>query len=149
MNVTLRETRIDSPGRQYMGFVDCDVHPFFRTPADFDPFLSQRWREHRVSIGNRSRQPLHKGSLYPRMSPGNGMRMDAWPKDGGPPGSDAGGGGGMGGQDAADAAAASAAASGGGANAANPVDTGLDTGAADAAAEARAQSVADSGSTAR
>ena len=88
MNVTLRETRIESPGQQHLGFVDCDVHPFFRTPADFDPFLSARWREHRVTIGNRSRQPLHKGSLYPRMSPGNGMRMDAWPKDGGPPGSD-------------------------------------------------------------
>ncbi|MFC7538354.1 amidohydrolase family protein [Siccirubricoccus deserti] len=26
--------------------------------------------------------------LYPRMSPGNGMRGDAWPKDGSPPGSD-------------------------------------------------------------
>jgi len=88
MNVTLRETRIDSPGRQYMGFVDCDVHPFFRTPADFDPWLSAKWREHRITVGNRSRQPLHKGSLYPRMSPGNGMRMDAWPSAGGPPGSD-------------------------------------------------------------
>ena len=88
MNVTLRETRIDSPGKQHMGFVDCDVHPFFRTPADFDPFLSAKWVEHRKTIGNRSRQGLHKGTTYPRMSPGNGMRMDAWPEDGGPPGSD-------------------------------------------------------------
>ena len=93
MNVTLRETRIDSQtattgGRQHMGFVDCDVHPFFRTPADFDPFLSAKWVEHRKTIGNRARQGFHKGTTYPRMSPGNGMRMDAWPEDGGPPGSD-------------------------------------------------------------
>ena len=71
-----------------MGFIDCDVHPFVRTPADFDPFLSARWREHRQSIGNRSRQGLARTSMYPRMSPGNGMRGDSWPKSGGPPGSD-------------------------------------------------------------
>jgi len=64
-------------------------------------------------------------------------------------GDDQPGGGGLGGQDAADAAAASAAASGGGANAANPIDTGLDTGAADAATEARARLVEDSQSKAR
>ena len=48
----------------------------------------QRWREHRRTIGGRSRQGLARTSHYPRMSPGNGMRVDAWPKDGSPPGSD-------------------------------------------------------------
>jgi predicted TIM-barrel fold metal-dependent hydrolase len=88
MNVTLRDHSHDSPAQSHLGFVDCDVHPFFRSPADFDPFLSERWREHRRTIGNRSRQGLGKATLYPRMSPGVGMRMDAWPKDGSPPGSD-------------------------------------------------------------
>ncbi|MBV1797002.1 hypothetical protein [Siccirubricoccus sp. G192] len=88
MNVTLRDHRPDNPAQSHLGFIDCDVHPFFRTPADFDPFLSARWREHRRSIGNRSRQGLARTSPYPRMSPGNGMRGDSWPKDGGPPGSD-------------------------------------------------------------
>ena len=90
MNVTLRDHRLDDPAQSHLGFIDCDVHPYFRTPADFDPFLSERWRAHRRSIGGRSRQGLAKTSLYPRMSPGNGMRGDAWPKDGGPPGSDLG-----------------------------------------------------------
>ena len=90
MNVTLRDHRLDDPAQSHLGFIDCDVHPYFRTPADFDPFLSARWREHRRTIGGRSRQGLAKTSLYPRMSPGNGMRGDAWPKDGGPPGSDLG-----------------------------------------------------------
>ena len=88
MNVTLRDHRPDNPAQSHLGFIDCDVHPFFRTPADFDPFLSERWREHRRTIGNRSRQALARTSLYPRMSPGNGMRGDSWPKDGSPPGSD-------------------------------------------------------------
>jgi uncharacterized protein len=88
MNVTLRDHRLDDPAQSHLGFIDCDVHPYFRTPADFDPFLSARWREHRRTIGGRSRQGLAKTSLYPRMSPGNGMRGDAWPKDGSPPGSD-------------------------------------------------------------
>ena len=88
MNVTLRDRTLDTPGKAHLGFIDCDVHPFTRSPADFDPFLSERWRDHRRTIGLRSRQALAKTSLFPRMSPGNGMRGDSWPKDGGPPGSD-------------------------------------------------------------
>jgi len=92
MNVTVLdrkpEKRADTPAPAYMGFVDCDVHPFFRTPDEFDAFLSPRWRAHRQTFGNRPRQGLSKATTYPRMSPGVGMRMDAWPKDGGPPGSD-------------------------------------------------------------
>jgi predicted TIM-barrel fold metal-dependent hydrolase len=87
MNVTLRDHKIDQPAQNHLGFVDCDVHPYFRSPADFDPFLSARWQAHRRSIGGRSRGGLAKASQYPRMSPGSGMRMDAWPKDGSHPGS--------------------------------------------------------------
>jgi predicted TIM-barrel fold metal-dependent hydrolase len=88
MNVTLRNHALDNPAQSHLGFIDCDVHPMTRGPADFDPFLSARWREHRRTIGNRSRAPLARSSMYPRMSPGNGMRGDSWPKNGGPPGSD-------------------------------------------------------------
>ena len=55
-------------------------------PDEFDAFLPQRWREHRQTIGGRTRQGLGKASNYPRMSPGNGQRMDAWPPDGSHPG---------------------------------------------------------------
>ena len=95
MNVTVLD-RNPEPGRQaetidkrFTGFIDCDVHPFVRQSSEeFDPFLSERWREHRRTIGGRARQGLAKATNYPRMSPGNGQRMDAWPAGGGFPGSD-------------------------------------------------------------
>jgi predicted TIM-barrel fold metal-dependent hydrolase len=88
MNVIAPERRADLTAQSHLGFIDCDVHPFVKSGEDFDPFLSARWREHRRGIGGRSRQGLGRNSAYPRMSPGNGMRMDAWPKGGGMPGSD-------------------------------------------------------------
>ena len=94
MNVTvLDRTPAQSPQNDraapsHMGFIDCDVHPYVKGPNDFDPFLSKRWLEHKQTIGGRSRQGLAKTSMYPRMSPGVGMRMDSWPKTGGHPGSD-------------------------------------------------------------
>lgn len=96
MNVTVLDRAPDTaPGRSresmdpaILGFIDCDVHPYVKSPTDFDPFLSQRWLEHKRTIGGRSRQGLAKTSMYPRMSPGVGMRMDSWPKTGGHPGSD-------------------------------------------------------------
>ncbi|MCX7384585.1 MAG: amidohydrolase family protein [Alphaproteobacteria bacterium] len=90
MNVTLRDPRLDRPGQSHLGFVDCDVHPMVKSGADFDPFLAARWIEHRKTIGGRSRQGLARAATYPRMSPGVGQRMDAWPKDGSLPGSDLG-----------------------------------------------------------
>ncbi len=88
MNVTLQNPRIDRPGQAHLGYVDCDVHPMVKSGADFDPFLPARWIEHRKTIGARPRQGLSRATAYPRMSPGVGQRMDAWPKDGGLPGSD-------------------------------------------------------------
>jgi predicted TIM-barrel fold metal-dependent hydrolase len=88
MNVTVRDPRPDRPGQTHLGYVDCDVHPMVKSGADFDPFLSARWVEHRKTIGARPRQGLSRATAYPRMSPGVGQRMDAWPKDGGLPGSD-------------------------------------------------------------
>ena len=88
MNVTLLNPQIDAAQQSHLGFIDCDVHPYFKTPAEFDEFLPQKWREHRASIGGRTRQGLAKASSYPRMSPGNGQRMDAWAPDGSHPGSD-------------------------------------------------------------
>jgi predicted TIM-barrel fold metal-dependent hydrolase len=96
MNVTVLDRKPDSatkPERaasSHLGFIDCDVHPFVKGPDEFDPFLSARWREHRHSIGGRSRGGLSKTSAYPRMSPGVGMRQDSWGEDGSFPGSDLG-----------------------------------------------------------
>lgn len=88
MNMTILDRKVDRGGQSHLGFIDCDVHPYVRSGADFDPFLSKRWQEHRRTIGGRSRQGLAKTSMYPRISPGAGMRMDSWPQGGGHPGSD-------------------------------------------------------------
>ncbi len=80
MNMTVLDRKPDreltNPAQSHMGFIDCDVHPYVKGPNDFDPFLSKRWLEHKQTIGGRSRQGLAKTSMYPRMSPGAGMRMD-------------------------------------------------------------------------
>ena len=88
MNVAVVDRQPDISAQSILGFVDCDVHPYTKTPADLDPFLSERWRKHRAAFGARTRSPFAAASNYPRMSPGNGMRMDAWPAAGGHPGSD-------------------------------------------------------------
>ena len=88
MNVPVMDRQPEISTQSLLGYVDCDIHPYFKSPADLDPFLSARWQEHRRTIGARSRQALANTAQYPRLSPGTGMRMDAWPADGGHPGSD-------------------------------------------------------------
>jgi predicted TIM-barrel fold metal-dependent hydrolase len=88
MNVTVLNRQAETVDKRFTGFIDCDVHPFVKSPNEFDAFLPERWKQHRRTIGGRTRQGLAKASLYPRMSPGNGQRMDAWPPDGSQPGSD-------------------------------------------------------------
>ena len=55
MNVTvLRIASPDTDNQTQLGFVDCDVHPYTKSPADLDQFLSERWRKHRQD----DRRPL-------------------------------------------------------------------------------------------
>ena len=51
------------------------------------PVLSKRWLEHVEAFGVTYRQPWEKGSAYPKGQP-QACRRDAWPPDGGSPGSD-------------------------------------------------------------
>jgi predicted TIM-barrel fold metal-dependent hydrolase len=88
MNVTVMDRQADTASQTKLGIVDCDVHPYTKSPADLDQFLSERWRKHRASIGGRARSPFSNAPNYPRMSPFTGMRMDSYPKDGTHPGSD-------------------------------------------------------------
>ncbi len=88
MNVPVLDRRTEQGAQSYVGYVDCDVHPYSRTPGELDAFLPERWRQHRHTIGHRSRQALAYTANYPRMSPATGMRVDAWPPGGGVPGSD-------------------------------------------------------------
>ena len=72
---------------QRLGFVDCDLHPVQRTPKDLFPYLSARWREHAESFGGHLCAGLVGQLPFPRMLAA-GMRADAYPANGGPPGSD-------------------------------------------------------------
>ena len=44
MNVTVMDRKPEAINQSFLGFIDCDVHPFYKSPAEFDAFLPQRWR---------------------------------------------------------------------------------------------------------
>lgn len=78
---------IDRPRQDKTGIVDCDIHPNFRSNADLMPLLPARWRRHWQEYGMHLRQGLSSTLAHPRMTPAV-ARADAWPPNGGPPGSD-------------------------------------------------------------
>ena len=67
--------------------IDCDIHPAFKATEDLLPFLSKRWRDHLARYGAHVRTPYTSTTPYPRSAPLL-SRRDAWPPNGGPPGSD-------------------------------------------------------------
>src|SRR5260221_13080161 len=69
--------------RTELAVIDCDIHPALKSPKALHPYLSERWRTHRDTIGDRG----FGGAYYPRANP-NAARTDAWPPNGLPPGSD-------------------------------------------------------------
>ena len=66
-----------------LSLIDCDVHNSPRSIADLLPYLSERWKAYIAQSGF-SGPP---GPTYPKGF-SNAARRDAWPPDGGPPGSD-------------------------------------------------------------
>jgi len=83
-----KDTTLEKEGEARLGVVDCDIHPAFGSPTELAKFLPLRWRDHLADYGQRSANPVVGTLPYPRMTPGNGMRRDAWPPNGGPPASD-------------------------------------------------------------
>ncbi len=86
MNVAINQRAVRE-GANALRFVDCDIHPAMRSPADLIPFLPQRWRDHWARYGNHSREMYSDTIGYPRMVAAI-ARNDAWPPGGAPPGSD-------------------------------------------------------------
>jgi uncharacterized protein len=66
--------------------IDCDIHPTMTSLSDLNPWLTKRWQQHIVTYGEFVRQGLSKTLSHPRMQPAV-ARADAWPPDGGLPGS--------------------------------------------------------------
>jgi predicted TIM-barrel fold metal-dependent hydrolase len=68
-----------------LGIIDGDVHPAPRSVADFKPYLSSRWWEYLQTYGARRRSGMSH-EPYPKSAP-RACRRDAWPEEGGAPGS--------------------------------------------------------------
>jgi predicted TIM-barrel fold metal-dependent hydrolase len=86
MNVVVDQSKLPST-RAKLRFVDCDIHPSMRSPADLKPFLEKRWWDHLTRYGSHAREMYSDTIGYPRMTPAI-ARNDAWPPGGAPPGAD-------------------------------------------------------------
>ncbi len=73
-----------------LAIADCDIH---QSPKQgmrgLYPYLDSRWRTHLEMFGPLPRQAFQSGPAYPKSQP-DASRRDAWPPDGGRPGSDLG-----------------------------------------------------------
>lgn len=70
------------------GIVDSDIHPApARGGASLKPYMPQQWRDHMDQYGDPHNGPYASVYGYPRYMPGT-ARRDAWPSNGGRPGSD-------------------------------------------------------------
>ena len=80
---TGESSAVTKPNR--LSIIDGDVHTAPSKLAELAPFLPQRWLEHMQTYGSRKR---HGSSYepYPKAAP-RAMRRDAWPDEGGLPGS--------------------------------------------------------------
>jgi len=85
MNVQVRPAPA-TPAASRIAIADCDIHPYTRSKAAFDPWLPARWREHVSQFGSPRRLGMEKGPAYPKSQP-NAARRDAYPPEGGPQGS--------------------------------------------------------------
>ncbi|HEY7990328.1 MAG TPA: amidohydrolase family protein [Stellaceae bacterium] len=72
----------------HRGIVDCDIHPVTSVPGELTKYMSKRWAQVYATFGARVAQPFIGMVPYPRMTAGNGSRLDAFPPSGGAPGSD-------------------------------------------------------------
>ena len=69
-----------------LAIADGDIHPQRNSAKDLHPYLEKRWQEHMATFGSRPRQAYQAGPAYPKGQP-NASRRDAWPPEGGRPGS--------------------------------------------------------------
>ncbi|MBI0535235.1 amidohydrolase [Roseomonas sp. KE2513] len=66
--------------------IDCDIHPAMTSWTEVHPYLELRWIEHLQTYGSHLRHAFSEALTHPRMSP-DAARVDAYPEEGGPPGS--------------------------------------------------------------
>jgi predicted TIM-barrel fold metal-dependent hydrolase len=83
----LAEADLGDPPQQRarVKVIDGDVHPALRSLNDLKPFMASRWWECLGAYGTRKRHGMSY-EPYPKSAP-RACRRDAWPEDGGVPGS--------------------------------------------------------------
>lgn len=69
-----------------LAVIDSDIHPAVKSLADLRPYLSNRWWEYANTYGFRRKHGSATVEPYPKSAP-LASRRDAWPEDGGRPGS--------------------------------------------------------------
>jgi hypothetical protein len=88
MNVdVLNRSGVQQAAQSRLAIADCDIHPRTKGYEALYPWLSQRWQAHIETFGVTYRQPFEKGPAFPKAQP-TACRRDAWPANGGEPGSD-------------------------------------------------------------
>ncbi len=65
---------------------DCDIHPYLRSSADLEPWLSREWIDHAREYGALRQTQYVTGAPYHKSQP-NAGRRDAYPPEGGVQGS--------------------------------------------------------------
>jgi len=76
----------NSDAKYKLSVIDCDIHPAMTSWKEIHPFLEKRWIEHLTTYGSHLRHTFSEALSHPRMSP-DAARVDAYPEEGGPPGS--------------------------------------------------------------
>lgn len=69
-----------------LAIVDSDIHPAVKSLSDLRPYLSNQWWEYANTYGFRRKHGSATVEPYPKSAP-LASRRDAWPQDGGRPGS--------------------------------------------------------------
>jgi predicted TIM-barrel fold metal-dependent hydrolase len=72
--------------RTQLRVIDCDIHPAMTSWTEVHPYLERRWIDHLMTYGSHLRHAFSEALSHPRMSP-DAARVDAYPEEGGPPGS--------------------------------------------------------------
>lgn len=89
MTVDVRDrTQVPEPAASRLTIADCDVHHSPKLGMrGLYPYLEKRWQDHLEAFGPLPRQAFQSGPAYPKSQP-DASRRDAWPPNGGRPGSD-------------------------------------------------------------
>jgi predicted TIM-barrel fold metal-dependent hydrolase len=84
--MSITDVERSQPAKYKLKVIDCDIHPAMTSWTEVHPYLEKRWIEHLTVYGSHLRHAFSEALSHPRMAP-DAARVDAYPEEGGPPGS--------------------------------------------------------------